>query len=115
MIELTTKELDVDGLPAHHVFVKWLATPVNPADLNQIQGVYPVKPTLPAVGGNEGCAIVEKVGSASVCGLQQGDMVIPARSGLGTWTEYGVYLATQLYRVDGALPRIDAATLQVFY
>ena len=36
-----------------YVQIKMLAAPVNPADINMIQGVYPVKPDLPAIGGNE--------------------------------------------------------------
>jgi mitochondrial enoyl-[acyl-carrier protein] reductase / trans-2-enoyl-CoA reductase len=43
------------------VLVRWRASPVNPADINQIQGVYPVKPPLPAVAGNEACGVVEMV------------------------------------------------------
>ena len=35
-----------------------LIAPVNPADINTIQGVYPVKKPLPAVPGNEGVAEV---------------------------------------------------------
>ncbi|KAK3009554.1 hypothetical protein RJ639_013784 [Escallonia herrerae] len=34
--------------------VKMLAAPINPSDINRIQGNYPVKPQLPAVGGYEG-------------------------------------------------------------
>lgn len=33
------------------VLVKVLAAPINPADINTIQGRYPVKPAFPAVGG----------------------------------------------------------------
>lgn len=50
-----------DEVKENEAFVKFKAAPVNPADINQIQGVYPVKPTLPAIGGNEGCGIVEAV------------------------------------------------------
>lgn len=31
-----------------------LAAPINPSDMNTIQGTYAVKPTLPCVLGNEG-------------------------------------------------------------
>lgn len=36
------------------VLVKVLAAPINPADMNTIQGRYPVKPQFPAVGGKWG-------------------------------------------------------------
>jgi len=53
------------------VLVKFLAAPINPADLNQIEGVYPSKAIfqpLPgkdglwAVGGNEGAVKIIGVG-----------------------------------------------------
>lgn len=40
-----------------------LQAPLNPADVNQIEGTYPIKPTLPATPGNEGVGIVAEVGS----------------------------------------------------
>lgn len=49
------------GLKNKDIFVRWLAASINPADINQLQGIYPVKPKLPAIGGNEGCARVEQV------------------------------------------------------
>ena len=55
------------------VLVKFLAAPINPADLNQIEGVYPSKALFRpmdgaegdwAVGGNEGVVKILKVGTA---------------------------------------------------
>lgn len=61
VISLKTVEIP-DKVADGHVLVKWIAAPVNPADLNQIQGVYPEKPaSLPAIGGNEGFGVVETV------------------------------------------------------
>jgi len=69
-----------------------LASPVNPADINTIQGTYPVKPArLPAVPGNEGVGVVVKaaVASSGVADpLEEGDWVIPRGPGLGTWQAY---------------------------
>lgn len=75
------------------VTVRFLACPINPADINQIQGVYPTKPTFTtslgtseplAVGGNEGVAEVIATGSG-VKDVQKGDWVILKRQGFGTW------------------------------
>ena len=64
--------------------VRFLASPINPSDLNQIEGTYPVRPDkLPAVGGNEGVGRVEEIGP-DVIGLKAGDLVIPARTAIGT-------------------------------
>ncbi|RYE99271.1 MAG: hypothetical protein EOO77_35800, partial [Oxalobacteraceae bacterium] len=58
--------------PADDEFlVRFLAAPINPADLNQIEGVYPKKPSFTdkfsterpsAVGGNEGLVEIIKSG-----------------------------------------------------
>ena len=70
------------SLRAGDVLVEMLAAPINPSDINQIQGVYPVQPPLPAVGGNEGVGRVAATG-ANVNDLVAGDLVIPAASGSG--------------------------------
>ncbi|KAK0420818.1 hypothetical protein QR680_014907 [Steinernema hermaphroditum] len=94
------------------VAVRWLAAPVNPADINQIQGVYPLKPPMPAVGGNEGCGVVTAVGSG-VNNMEVGSLVIPSHAGIGTWRTSGVHAAADVDAVDKDLPLDFAATLQV--
>ncbi|KTG40061.1 hypothetical protein cypCar_00002503 [Cyprinus carpio] len=64
-----------------------LAAPVNPADMNMIQGSYPVLCPLPAVGGNEGVAEVIEVGS-DVTSLRPGDWVMPIDAGFGHLLAY---------------------------
>src|SRR5256885_11849759 len=49
---------------AHEVVVKMSAAPINPADLNSIEGKYPIKPELPATPGMEGAGVVTEIGSA---------------------------------------------------
>ncbi|KAF2225617.1 hypothetical protein BDZ85DRAFT_257804 [Elsinoe ampelina] len=81
--------------PAHGdlLTVRYLCSPINPADINQIQGVYPTKPTFTtslstadpiAVAGNEGVAEVISVGG-SVKDLKKGDWVVMKAPGFGTW------------------------------
>jgi len=38
----------------NQIVVKMIAAPINPADINMIEGTYSIRPKLPAVGGNEG-------------------------------------------------------------
>src|SRR5213593_4849010 len=59
------------------------AAPINPADLNQIEGKYPVRPELPATPGFEGAGIVVD-GGASVSTITAGTLVILPHN-LGTW------------------------------
>src|SRR2546423_15574335 len=48
----------------NEVVVKMSAAPINPADLNSIEGKYPIKAALPATPGMEGAGIVIESGSA---------------------------------------------------
>lgn len=66
------------------VCVKMMAAPINPSDINRIEGVYPVRPPLPAIGGYEGVGEVLSVGSA-VKHLSPGDWVIPSPPSSGSY------------------------------
>lgn len=85
-------------LTGNQVLLKYLVSPVNPADINSIQGTYGIKPPLPAFGGNEGVAQVLEVGP-DVKGMGIGDWVVPAQSGLGTWRTYGFAVEDMLIRL----------------
>ncbi|XP_040612423.1 enoyl-[acyl-carrier-protein] reductase, mitochondrial isoform X2 [Mesocricetus auratus] len=76
------KNLELTAVEGSDVHVRMLAAPVNPADINMIQGNYGLLPKLPAVGGNEGVGQVVAVGN-SVSGLKPGDWVILTSAGLG--------------------------------
>lgn len=66
------------------VHVRFLAAPINPSDINQIEGSYPLRPSVfPAVAGNEGVAEVLAVGTG-VTDMHVGDWVVPARPLLGS-------------------------------
>ncbi|KAI3402590.1 ETR1 [Candida oxycetoniae] len=91
-------KIDDENLKPDAVVVKTLASPVNPSDINQIQGVYPSKPpkTLdfgteePAAPcGNEGLFEVLKVGE-NVKDFQPGDWVIPSNVNFGTWRTHAL-------------------------
>ncbi|XP_054996824.1 enoyl-[acyl-carrier-protein] reductase, mitochondrial isoform X2 [Sorex araneus] len=106
------KNLELAAMGGSDVRVKMLAAPINPSDINMIQGNYGLLPELPAVGGNEGVGQVEAVGS-DVTGLKPGDWVIPANAGLGTWRTEAVFRADALIRVPSDIPLQSAATLGV--
>ncbi|CAN8100429.1 unnamed protein product [Discula destructiva] len=98
------------SLPSSSVLVRTLASPVNPADVNLIQGTYGAKPTYTtllgtpepsSVPGNEGCLEVLSVG-AGVTSLQKGDWCIPAATGFGTWRTHAL-----VEHADAALLKID--------
>ncbi|KAF0853019.1 mitochondrial trans-2-enoyl-CoA reductase (NADPH) [Andalucia godoyi] len=97
------------------VLVRMVAAPINPADLNAVQGNYGIKTSaFPATAGNEGVGIVEKVGSL-VKTLKAGDVVIPTKPGLGTWAQHLVASADSLDALPFGkdFPVEYAATLSV--
>ncbi|XP_023075186.1 enoyl-[acyl-carrier-protein] reductase, mitochondrial isoform X2 [Piliocolobus tephrosceles] len=110
--KLSLKNLELAAVGGSDVRVKMLAAPINPSDINMIQGNYGLLPELPAVGGNEGVAQVVAVGS-SVTGLKPGDWVIPANAGLGTWRTEAVFSEEALIQVPSDIPLQSAATLGV--
>lgn len=81
------------------VIIKFLLAPINPADINTIQGVYPVKPKLPGVPGAEGVGEVVSVGSAAKR-LQVGDRVVCNALALGTWRTHAVLKESELFKVS---------------
>lgn len=94
------------------VLVKILAAPINPSDINMIQGTYAILPDLPATGGNEGVGEVIEVGH-QVKTLKPGDWVIPKDAGLGTWRTAAVLSENDLLSIPNDIPLLAAATLGV--
>ncbi|RXM96802.1 Trans-2-enoyl-CoA reductase, mitochondrial [Acipenser ruthenus] len=106
------ERLALPELGVSDVHVKMLAAPVNPSDINMVQGTYAILPELPAVGGNEGVGQVLKVGS-QVTSLRAGDWVIPQDAGLGTWRTEAVLNEGTLAAVPSGVPLLCAASLSV--
>lgn len=90
--------------------VRMLAAPINPADINYIQGCYGEKPALPgARAGLEGCGVVVESRAA---GVAPGEQVI-LLSGAGSWAEYLVAPADCFLRLERPLAPLQAAMLKV--
>jgi len=96
---------------ANEVVVKMAAAPINPADLNSIEGKYPIKAPLPATPGMEGAGAVVEIGSA-VRDLAIGAVVIMPHS-FGTWREIAGIAAEKLVPVPKEIEPIQAAMLKV--
>ncbi len=95
----------------HEVLVRMLHAPINPADLNFIEGSYGRQPQLPAVPGNEGCGRVQDVGD-EVTSLAEGDLVIPLHP-IGTWSQHVVAAENQFARLPNDLDLVQACMLRV--
>ncbi|XVF68638.1 hypothetical protein PTKIN_Ptkin11bG0017500 [Pterospermum kingtungense] len=105
-------ELSPVEVKENQVCVKMLASPINPSDINRIEGVYPVRPQVPAVGGYEGVGEVYSVGSA-VKGLSPGDLVIPSPPSSGMWQTYVVKDQDIWHKISKDSPIEYAATVTV--
>ncbi len=88
-----------------------LAAPVNPADINQIEGKYGKQPSLPATPGAEGVARVESAGPGGST-LSPGDLVL-LPPGAGSWRESLTTAAQDLVRIPADLDILQAAMLRV--
>src|SRR5213594_1258680 len=93
------------------VLVQMRAAPINPADLNQIEGKYPVRPELPATPGFEGAGVVVDAGGNGTT-IPAGTLVILPHN-LGTWREAVAVRASDLVAVPPEIDPVHAAMLKI--
>ncbi|KAF9005902.1 trans-2-enoyl-CoA reductase [Cyathus striatus] len=115
--------------PPNSANIKFLLSPINPADINVIEGVYPSKPTKTDslavsgkgseghpvyIAGNEGLAQVTAVG-AGVNDLVAGDWVIMTKQQCGTWSTNKNVAITDVIKLPDAskLTEAQGATITV--
>lgn len=91
------------------VLVRILAAPLNPADLNTVEGTYGFKPALPATPGIEGCGVVEASNSAD---FEAGDHVIFLRRA-STWASHTTVPGSSLFKLPSGVDPLQAAMLKV--
>jgi trans-2-enoyl-CoA reductase len=96
---------------ADEAVVQIRAAPVNPADLNQIEGKYPIRPELPATPGFEGAGIVVELGE-NVTNVRAGTIVILPHN-IGTWREAVAVKADDLVAVPPGTEPVQAAMLKI--
>lgn len=109
VIQVAERELPAPK--GHEVRVRMRYAPVNPADLNFIEGTYGRAATPPCIPGIEGCGEVEAVGP-EVQSLAPGDAVIPLL-GTGCWVQHLTVPEHALAKVPPQIDRVQAAMLRV--
>jgi trans-2-enoyl-CoA reductase len=93
------------------VLCRVLASPVNPADLLTLRGLYPVQPELPRIPGIEGVGVIEATG-ASVSTLKPGQLVLlPVRA--GPWAEKTVVRAMECMPLPSDVDPAQVCMLQI--
>jgi len=106
---LTVREVETREPLENEVLIEMLAAPVNPADINVIEGKYGDLPTLPSSIGNEGVGRVLKCGKG--VSLAPGQMVLPMV--FGTWAQEMVVPAAGVVVLPEGLDPFQAAMLTV--
>ncbi len=92
------------------LLVEMLAAPINPADINFVQGVYGLKPQLPnSIAGLEGFGLVKQSQSPD---FQVGDQVI-LLNGVGAWAEFLCAPATDFIKIPQQVDPMQACMLKV--
>ncbi len=109
MLQLRTGTGIAQISDAVNVRVRILAAPLNPADLNTIEGTYGVKPPLPATPGIEGCGVVEASNSSDYA---PGDRVIFLRRA-ATWASHTSVPGETLFKLPPGIDPLQAAMLKV--
>ena len=96
---------------ADEAVVKMRAAPINPADLNAMEGKYPGRREVPAVPGFEGAGVIVEL-SAGVKGLTNGALVILPHN-IGTWREALAVKEVELVAVPEGIEPVHAAMLKI--
>lgn len=98
-------------LGPEEVRVRMACSPINPADLNSIEGTYGKLPSLPAIAGHEGAGWVTEVG-ANVHELVRGDCVVSLTAS-GCWSQEVVAHRQQWFRLPSGIDLKQACMLRV--
>ncbi|KAJ4857460.1 zinc-binding dehydrogenase domain-containing protein [Trichoderma breve] len=110
------------SISSKSLLLRSLAAPINPADINTIQGTYGSQPSFTSligtsspsvIPGNEGVFEVVSTGDPA-SPIRKGDWVIPAVAQFGTWRTHAVAELDQVLKIDKeGLRATQAATISV--
>jgi trans-2-enoyl-CoA reductase len=103
---LSVEEQELREPDSDEVLVESKAAPINPADLNVIEGKYPIRPALPAVPGVEGAGVV-------VAGALPPGTHVLLPQGAGSWREACTVKKQELITVPGGIALHQAAMLRI--
>jgi len=107
---VSVSEWDLADPGDGEVVVEMLAAPINPADLNIIEGKYGDLPELPCVPGSEGAGRIVAVGSG-VDSVALGDLVTVVRR--GTWAKRITIPANDVFPLPKETDVLQASMLGV--
>ncbi|MGI6454809.1 MAG: MDR family NADPH-dependent oxidoreductase [bacterium] len=108
---LRLQEQELPALQPHQVRITMKYSPINPADINLLEGKYPIDVSLPLVPGNEGMGVIAETGT-QVKHLKVGQRVVPFQR-LNNWCESRIVDADKVFPVPDELSDELAAMLLV--
>jgi mitochondrial enoyl-[acyl-carrier protein] reductase / trans-2-enoyl-CoA reductase len=108
---IRTEEWELPPVGANQVLVEMKAAPINPVDINMLEGKYAIRAPLPSVVGSEGVGVVAQIGD-DVTHLQVGQPVI-APSRRGFWCDAYIADADALIPLAPEIPIEQAAMLSI--
>lgn len=111
MLRVEEEQEPRGALGKKQLLLEMLSAPINPADLNIIEGKYGELPELPAIIGNEGCGRVLAVGSGVGRGIKPGDLVAVLKR--GTWCQRMVVKAEEAIRLPEGVDPAQGSMLAV--
>jgi trans-2-enoyl-CoA reductase len=91
--------------------VQMRAAPINPADLNAIEGKYPLRPQLPATPGFEGAGVIVDLGTEAKGIAASALVILPHNT--GTWRDAVAVKASELVAVPPEIEPMQAAMLKI--
>ncbi len=111
---LKTVEMPSPYTLEHQVKVEVKAVGVNPVDTYIRAGIYPLKPDLPYVPGNDAAGIISEVGSG-VLHHKVGDHVYVFGQNIGAYAEELVCNQAHVYRLPENVSFVTGAAVGVPY
>src|SRR6266404_5710941 len=109
VLQIKTEPWPTPG--ADEAVVQMRAAPINPADINAIEGKYPGRREVPAVPGMEGAGVVVDVG-ANAKTMAKGALVILPHH-IGAWREAVAVKADELIVVPNEIDPVQASMLKI--
>ncbi|MFT5122341.1 MAG: trans-2-enoyl-CoA reductase [Kiritimatiellia bacterium] len=105
--------LDLRDIRPHEVLVKTQMAPINPADLNVLEGTYAVLPeTFPAIAGMESIGVIAAKGVSVPNTFKVGQQVIVPQL-TGRWSEAYIAPHDSLIGIPPGIPTAQAAMISV--
>lgn len=108
---LELQHRDLSPLKPNEVRVAMRYAPINPADLNFIEGNYGRAANPPVIPGHEGCGEVMEIGD-DVTSLAKGDAVIPLHPG-GIWCQHLTAPEGWFAKLPETIDPVQASMLRV--